>query len=83
MIQRIVRSCRAIFLKTALIFSNNFPDFRSDNFEKQSVLNLSSYYGKSYTIVILCDSEDAFQRETDEEAFCPFLCWILSKNSVA
>ena len=64
---------RSISAKTVPIFSKNFLDFRSDMSEKQGIINLSSYSNKSYTSVVLWDSEVTFPSKEKDAGFRPFL----------
>ena len=46
-------------------------------------MNLSSYSSKSYTSLVLRDSEAAFFGEEQDSAFCLFLYCVLFIQSVA
>ena len=57
-------------------FSLNFFCFILDTIEKQCIINLISRCSKSYTSVVLGDSEITFLREGKDPAFCPFFCFF-------
>ena len=52
--------CESISPKITLILSKNFLNFWFDVIEKQSIINFSRYGSKSYTSVVLGDSEVTF-----------------------
>ena len=75
--------CRLISPKTVLFFPGNFLDFRFDMIEKQSIISLSNDRIKSYTSVVLCDSEVTFLEEGKNAAFCPFFSCPFFIDSIA
>ena len=86
MIQQMVRICEFVehFLwKTFRFFPENFLDFRFDTFEKQSIMNGSSFSSKSYVSIVFSDSEVIFLGEELNATFCPFLICILFIDNTA
>ena len=71
LLQRIV-SWRSISLKIVLIFTKNFLNFWSHNIEKQGIIKVCNSYCKSYTSVVLCDSEVAIFEKLMMEFFVHF-----------
>ena len=78
-----LRSCGSISPKTILIFPKNFLNFSSVTIEKQSIVNLSNYSSKSYTSVVLSDSELAFFWRGKMQLFFPILYHVLVIYGVA
>ena len=69
--------CGAISQKIIQIFSLNFLGFGSDTTEKQIITNLNSSSSKSYSCIVLSDSEVTFFVEENDATFCLFLCCVL------
>ena len=89
-IQKIVRICDVDRFppKTVINFPKNFHNFMLGAIEKQSIINFSHNWSKSYISVVLGDSEVTFLRKGEDVAFCPslyciaFICGIAKSKKV-
>ena len=77
MICKSLRSWELICLKTVLISSKNFLNFRMDMIEKQVIINLSKLSSKSNTSALLGYSKIAFLCEGVDAPFYLFLYCVL------
>ena len=67
-------------METVPIFHKNFFNFRSDTTEKHDNINLCSYGSKSYSFVVLHNSEVTFAPGDNEAFFC--LVLVISVASI-
>ena len=75
--------CGSISPKTIFIFPKNFLNFRFDEVEWQSIVNLSRYLSKGYTSVFHGHSEVTFFVKKEDAALCPSIYCVLVQYGIA